>query len=112
MTPQTILLDSPAKRDRAVQWLAKIPLDEILQLTIGPYKPTRSQQQNARYWLILTRCEEATGHSKDELHEFFKQKFLGMQETQVGGETVLHQRSSARLKVKDFAIEHLGVWLE
>lgn len=122
MTPATIIIDTPAKRDRAVKWLERIPVDEVMELSLRPYKPTRSQQQNARYWLILEKVSDATGHDKEELHEFFKQKFLGMQETEIAGQAVLHQRSSARLKVKDFleysekveqfAIDQLGVWIE
>lgn len=122
MNTQAIILDSPAKRDKVVKWLSQIPVEECLELTLRPYKPTRSQEQNRRYFLILEKIAEHTGHGKDELHDFFKAKFLGMQETEVAGETVTHQRSSAKLKVKDFleysekvemfAITELGIWLE
>ena len=122
MTPQIIILDSPAKRDRAVKWLAQIPLDEILELTIKPYKLTRSQEQNARYWLIVAKIAEFTGHDRYEIHEFLKARFLGITETEIAGETVKHQRSSAKLKVGDFAeymekcesfaITTLGIFLE
>ena len=118
----TIIIDSPAKRDRVVAWLGKVPIDEVHELSLRPYKQTRSQQQNARYWLLLTKIAEHTGHDKDELHEMFKAKFLGAGERELAGETVTFIKSSAKLKVKEFveysekvehwAIEHLGVWLE
>ena len=122
MTPQTIIIDTPSKRDRAVKWLAHIPVDEVMELSLRPYKPTRSQIQNARYWAIVTKISEHTGHDKDELHEMLKMRFLGTQTSELEGETITHQRSSARLKVKEFAeymerceawmVETLGVWLE
>lgn len=122
MTPQSILIDSPAKRDRAAKWLAQIPVEEILELTLRPYRPTRGEQQNKRYWAIVQKVAEHTGHDKDELHEMFKARFLGMTRTEVAGEIVPHQRSSAKLNVKEFAeymeqceawmIATLGIWLE
>ncbi len=122
MTPQTILIDTPAKRDRAVKWLAAIPVDEVMELTLRPYKPTRSEQQNRRYWLIITKIAEHTGHDADELHQALKAKFLGMATVELDGHVVEVPRSSAKLKVKEFAeyserveswmIETLGIWIE
>jgi hypothetical protein len=122
VTPVTIIIDSPARRDRAVAWLGKIPCDEVLELALRPYKPTRSEKQNARYWLLLTKISEHTGHDKDELHEMMKARFLGSFEKEIAGEKITAIKSSARLKVKEFleyservehwAVETLGVWLE
>ena len=122
MAPQTILIDTPAKRDRAAKWLSQIPVDEVMELELRPYKQTRSEIQNKRYWKILSLIAEHTGHDKDELHEMFKARFLGSQETEIAGEKIIHQRSSARLTVKDFAtfmeqveswmVSTLGIWLE
>ena len=122
MTPQTIIIDTPVKRDRAVKWLSSIPIDEVLELTLKPYTPTRSEVQNRRYWLILTKIAEHTGHDKDELHEMLKARFLGTQTSDLAGEPITHQRSSAKLKVKEFAeymeqveswmVTTLGIWLE
>jgi len=122
MTPQTFFIDTPQKRDRAVKWLAQIPLDGTIELSVKPYRPTRSQLQNRRYWLILQKIKEVSGHETDELHEIFKSKFLGVQTSDLSGETITHQRSSTRLttaefaqymeRVEEFAISNLGVWLE
>lgn len=122
MHAQTILIDTTAKRDRVLSWLAKVPIDEVMELTLRAYKPTRSEMQNRRYWKILTLISDHTGHDKDELHEMLKMRFLGTQESTIAGETITHQRSSAKLKVSEFAeymekceswmIETLGIWLE
>lgn len=39
-------------------------------------KPTRSIEQNSLYWSILEQIENEIGTHKDELHDFFKAKFL------------------------------------
>lgn len=122
MTPQVILIDSDAKRDRAVKWLSRIPVDEVLELTLKPYSPTRSELANRRYFAIVQKIAEHTGHDKDELHSALKARFLGVSTVVLDGKTVEVPRSSSKLKVKEFAafseqveawaIEHLGVWLE
>ena len=122
MTPQTILIDSEAKRDRAVKWLSKIPVDEVLELTLKPYSPTRSEVANRRYFAIVQKIADHTGHDKDELHSALKARFLGVATVELDGKTVEVPRSSAKLKSKEFAefserceawmVETLGIWLE
>jgi len=122
MTPVTIILDNEQKRDRASAWLAKIPVDEVMELSLKAYKPTRSQEQNRRYWLIVGKVSDHTGHDPADLHEMFKAKFLGAEEKELNGEKITTVKSSAKLKVGEFrdymerveawAVETLGVWLE
>ena len=45
-------------------------------IDITPLKASRSQQQNKYYWRVLTVVSDYTGHSPQELHAFFRQKFL------------------------------------
>lgn len=50
-------------------------------IQVATSRPVRSMKQNRRYWggVIGTALDEAesfTGHSKDELHEIFKQRYL------------------------------------
>ena len=40
-------------------------------------KPTRSISQNNLYWKYLGIIENESGNNADDLHEFFKRKFLG-----------------------------------
>jgi hypothetical protein len=122
MTPITIIIDGPLKRERAVQWLSRIPVDEVMELTLKAYKPTRSQQQSRRYWLLVDKVAEHTGYDPADLHEIFKAKFLGAEEKELNGEKITTVKSSAKLRVNEFreysdrverwAVETLGVWLE
>lgn len=122
MQPVTIIIDSPAKRDRAAAWLGKVPIDEVHELLFRPYKPTRSQQANRRYWKIIGMIAAHTGHDADELHQALKARYLGMSRVELDGKTTEVPRSSAKLKVKEFneymerveswMVETLGIWLE
>jgi hypothetical protein len=122
MTPITIIIDGPQKRERAVQWLSRIPVDEVMELTLRAYKPTRSERQNKRYWLLIQKIAEHTGHDAADIHELMKFKHLGTEEKELGGEKITTVKSSAKLRVNEFkdysdrveawAVSTLGVWLE
>jgi hypothetical protein len=122
MTPQTIYVDSEQRRARAVAILSRLPLDKPFEVRIGPYESSRSAQQNRRYWLLMGLLATTTGHDKDELHDWCKDKFLGTREIEIAGERRVIRPSTRRLKVNEFAaymekveawmIETLGVWLE
>jgi len=119
---KTIIIDNEERRARALAVLSKVPLAPVLQVTIEEYDPTRSGQQNRRYWLLLRAISGNTGHDVDEIHELLKMKFLGKRAIEIAGERAVVSPSTRKLKVKEFkeymdkvegwAIENLGVWLE
>ncbi len=62
-----------------VAWAIRNELDitkKPVEVRIGPPKIDRSAEQNSLMWLWLTEIGNATGHSKDEMHRFYKEKFL------------------------------------
>jgi len=61
----------------------------------------RSNDQNALYWKMLEIISSETGHSKDELHEFFKQEFLG-DKIEVMDKPFIFSRSTTKLKTDEF----------
>lgn len=117
-----IVLDSEERRVRVISALTRMPLDPILQVTIEEYDPKRSGQANRRYWKLLQEASKKCGHHVDELHDFFKEKFLGSRVIEIAGERATVRPSSRRLGVKafkaymdqveQFLIEKLGVWLD
>lgn len=76
-------------------------LEALLRETIGPVevsvsriKKTRSTGKNGGpninglYWLYLQIIANETGHSEQELHEYFKKKLLPKRLAVVFGETI------------------------
>ena len=61
----------------------------------------RSNDQNKLYWKMLELVQESTGHSKDELHEFFKQELLG-DKIEVLDKPFVFSRSTTKLKTGEF----------
>lgn len=64
------------------------------------YKPKRTSLQNRWYWEILTQLEGITGNDKEALHTYFKFKFLGADEIEVMGQSMLLTRSTTKLNTK------------
>lgn len=122
MSEQTIILADETKRKRALAIIGALPLGKPWEVLVRPWKPSRSDAQNRRYWLLLGKVADFTGHDKDELHEWMKEKFLGTRSIEIAGERRAVAPSTRRLKVDAFAsymtkvetwcIETLGVWLE
>lgn len=63
---------------------------------------SRSNLQNNLYWKILEIISEHTRHSKEELHEFFKAKFLG-DKIEIMDEPFICSRSTTKLTIDEFS---------
>jgi hypothetical protein len=80
-------------------------------IKIGARK--RSLPQNSYYWsVVLGIISAETGHSVDELHEYFKAKFLGYSTAKILGEFVGVPQSTTRLSTQEFSdyIERIRAW--
>jgi len=47
-----------------------------IEILIRPYKRNRTREQNNLYWKWLSVIEADTGQDAEELHEYYKGKFL------------------------------------
>jgi len=65
-------------RQRAIDLIVDIPLFPLHEVIIKPVKITRMMAQNALYWAMNTHLEKhsETGNTKDDWHEYFKEKYL------------------------------------
>jgi len=84
-------------------------------------KNKRTLDQNALLWLWLTCIENETGTDKDDLHEYFKGKFLGFKQNVFNGESYDVRLTTKKLntaefteylnKINQFASTELGIYL-
>lgn len=83
-------LSSNLDRDMVIAYLVRLDISKKLYtVEVLEKKSNRTISQNSLYWLWLTCIEHETGTGRDELHEFFKQKFLLPDEINVFGITIL-----------------------
>lgn len=54
----------------------KLPIGKTYGVAVEEYKSTRSSQQLAYYWVLLSYLADYSGHEKEELHDaIMRQKF-------------------------------------
>ncbi len=117
-----IIVETEERRQRALHVISVLPIKPPFQVVIDNYSPGRSAHQNRRYWMLIDLMWKHTGHERDELHDFFKQKFLGTRVVEIAGERAMVSPSTRRLKVKEFKeymdnvenfmIGEFGLWLD
>ena len=90
----------------AIQRLPDEPVHEVI---IKPFRKNRSLAQNRLYWMWLREIrdflEAATGqhYSDEELHDFYRKRFLPTRVIEINGETDIARKSTRRLTVKQFS---------
>jgi hypothetical protein len=119
---RVFVLDTEDKRTRCLSILQRIPLRPPLEVTVSTYNPQRSTTANRRYWALADVVAKKTGHDADEIHDYWKEKFLGTRSIEIAGERVVVRPSTKKLGVQKFneymercehwSITELGVWLE
>lgn len=113
-------LKNSFKRELAISRFKKL-LDSNATIMLKELKGKRSISANALYWLWLTCIEKETGNEKEELHEYFKLKYLGTESVELFGETIIKTRTTSTKdttefsmymnKIKDFTLVNLGIEL-
>lgn len=83
--------------------IEKLLNGEMLVLEVRTESERRRVKANRRYWAILEEIADQTQFTSDQLHEWFKRKFIGVREVKLpDGETLNLGLSSAELSVKEF----------
>lgn len=97
------------QRQHAIECIKLLPLEIIHIVKIEEYRKNRSLEQNSLHWdrldVIRLHIADSTGqlYSQEELHDFFKSKFLPIKFIDVGGEIVEVSRSTKKLNTKEFS---------
>jgi len=87
-------LISEVDRDMVIAFIKRLDLTKLFTVEITEKKVIRSIPQNRLYWLWLTCIAYETGNNRDDLHEFFKRKFLTPETVEIFG--VKQDRFSTR----------------
>ena len=116
-----IILRGPVQRDFAIEVLGKLDLSKVWEVEIKRHQKKRSLNQNSLYWKWLGIISNDTGEDADDLHKYFKSKFLQPVLVDVAGDTEKIYRSTTKLstldmseymdKINSFAVSQLGIIL-
>lgn len=102
----TVIVRDEGMRTRVVQHIAALNIDKPWAITIEPYRKKRTLSQNALMWKWINEVaqyvHEATGQDSDDVHEFFKVKFLPARIVELGGE-IIEWRTTTRLTTAEMS---------
>ncbi len=87
---QSLLISCEASRQRAVEHIAGLSLDnKQWDITVERHRKRRTLAQNRLYWKWVTEVaaavSEHTGYEPEDVHEFFKQRFLPGRRIEIEG---------------------------
>ena len=124
--PRSFYIATDKQRERFTAFVMR--QKPPFQAELGPIRKQRTLTQNARWWMLLSKAAEVSGHSAEDLHEMCLCRHFGFTEREVTdlltGELMMkrvpNKRSSAR-DTKEFRElmddceawlgETLGVWI-
>lgn len=75
---------------------------ELVTVSISRPVKHRSDNQNRYYWAVLSDLAKQTGHSSDQLHEWFKDAFAPRKFMTVGSEIRELPKSTSELTKEEF----------
>ena len=107
-------------RERVIGQIKRLDLTKPYTVEIVQRNAKRSIDQNRLYWLWLTCIGNETRNGRDDLHEYFKQKYIQPETVVIFGEERLKHtttdKSTAQFKeyldkIQAFAASELAITL-
>ena len=116
--PEPIRISDERGREIVIGVIQHLNLAKPWSVEIKPYRKKRTLNQNAYYWKLMDdiaqAVHDATGNSKDDLHAFFKAKFLPVKVVDVAGEQRVVPVSITTLNLNEMSdlITKVLAWCE
>lgn len=87
------------------EWIRSLSGQKI-EIIVRKWRSLRSRRQNSLMWAWLNILEQETGQSKDDLHDYFNNRYL-KRTIVIKGKEYIVVRSSTSLRTDEFT-EYLG----
>jgi len=111
----------PSDKSKVLDYISKLP-DKSYDITVNIHRQIRSVPQNKLYWLWVNAISSETGNEPEDLHKYFGEKWLPIQEVQTfNHQQILKATSTTKLntaeftdylnKIQTFASTELGIVL-
>ena len=94
-------LRNSQEREAIKQYIDKLP-DGDYEGEVHKRKKMRTPPQNRTYWMYLACIEAETGQDKDDLHNFFRKKFLPCETVNFGADELTKRTSTKKLTTVQF----------
>jgi len=104
-------LTTETDREMTISYIKRLDLKKLFIVEVLQKLTKRTISQNSLYWLWLTAIEFETGNDRNNLHEYFKEKYLIPEDVIVFGEK-RESRSTKNLNTTQFKyyLDHIQVF--
>jgi hypothetical protein len=98
-----IYISNDNTRREAIEAIEALELNgKVYKLQLTNKRAKRSVNQNSLMWLYLECISQETGHERDDLHLFFKEKFLGWKKIVIFDEESVTLKGTSTLNTSEF----------
>lgn len=124
MEARKFILRSEFVRNHLIEFLQRLDISTLMEVTVKAFEEKRSNPQNNRLWLLHTAAARFVGCSPEDMHEEMLCKMFGCTEVRLPSGYIkrVPLKRSSQLGKKDFGvfmeqvegfyISELGVWLD
>ncbi len=98
------IIQDETRRRNCISEIACMDISSAVEVTIKTYKKNRTNSQNNLMWMWYPPIAEYTGYSEDELHEIFKEEFIGYNVFVRDKKLYIRPKSSTKLDTKAMTI--------
>lgn len=124
MEARKFILISEFVRNHLIEFLQRLDISTLMEVTVKAFEEKRSNPQNNRLWLLHTAAARFVGCSPEDMHEEMLCKMFGCTEVRLPSGYIkrVPLKRSSQLGKKDFGvfmeqveafyISELGVWLD
>ena len=98
-------------REMVIAQIKRLDLKKTFTVEITEKRIRRTISQNNLYWLWLTCIEHETGTDRNDLHDYFKEKYLTPESYEIFGETK-YRKSTKNLNTIQFKylLDHVQIF--
>lgn len=90
-------------RGKVIDFINRLELKKPYEIVIRVFCRPRTVSQNNLYWLWLACLMDETGTSKEDLHQYFKEKFLPVERIVFKSVEIIKTTSTTTLNTREFS---------
>lgn len=96
-------LNNEIRRSEIIGTIQNLDLSRPWIIEVKRYRKNRTLGQNALFHKWLSMIAEETGNDKDDIKEYYREKFIPKTTRTIAGEVVLVNRSTSSLNTAEMA---------
>jgi len=100
---RTFIIRTDAFLQELIRHLRGLDLGKPKQIVVSDYRRKHTISQRGLYFVWMHQIGQDTGHTKDEMHQYFKHSLLAPQTLEINGHVVDVPPSIAKLNTEEMS---------